>query len=365
LSLAVLRRSLLTVLAVFGGLRSAWAQGVTRPPITVDSLESLVRARVSTGLVPGLAAGVLHAGGARLVTSAGTARPGVDMDEHVVVEIGSITKAFTGILLAEMAGRGEVHLEQPVSELLPPGTRLPSRSGKQITLLQLATHTSGLPRLPDNMRPADMANPYADYSVGQLYEFLARHELRRDPGAQYEYSNLGAGLLGHALALRAGMSYEELVRERVLGPLGMTSTSITLDASQKARGAQGVTPDGDVSPYWDLPTFAGAGALRSTLGDMLRFLYANLRPPEGALGRAIAASHMARFRVNAALSLGLGWHMSTFRGETILWHNGGTGGFHSMMAWNPGTGTGAVVLGNSQHDFDDIALHVVMGTIPD
>jgi CubicO group peptidase (beta-lactamase class C family) len=353
----LMRATLASILTLLG----ASALASQPHPITSDSLRALVSARVATGIVPGLIVGVINADGSRVTAAAGQARPGALVDANTVFEIGSITKAFTGVLLAEMVGRGEVRYDQPVAELLPAGTRVPTRGGMAITLAQLSMQTSGLPRLPDNLRPAKPENPYADYSVAQMYEFLGRHELRRDPGALYEYSNLGVGLLGHALALRAGMSYESLLRERVLAPLGMTSTAIELTPALRGRMSNGHTPDGEAVALWDIPTLAGAGALRSTLTDMMEFLAANLQPPATALGRAVTASHEHRFRANQALSLGLNWHRIFFQGDTLIFHNGGTGGFRTMLAWNPKTRMGAVLLANASSDNEDIVRHLLLG----
>ena len=351
-----------TLASLIGGWRTLAAQGTERPLITRDSLQALVEARVKAGRAPALLVGVIGPNGERLIASAGEARPGVAVTEHTLFEIGSITKAFTGVLLAEMAQRGEVRLDQPVAELLPAGTRVPARNGKVITLEQLSVQNSGLPRLPDNLKPASIANPYADYTTEQLYDFLSRHELRRDPGAQYEYSNLGVGLLGHALALKGGKPFEDMIRERVLAPLGMTSTGMTLTPALRQRAANGHDAEGNVVPWWDLPTLAGAGALRSSLDDMMRFLAANLAPPDDPVGRAIAASQQPRFRVNGSLTMGLNWHITTFRGDTLVFHNGGTGGFRTMLAWNPRTRTGAVLLGSMSQDNEDIVRHVLLGT---
>ncbi len=150
-------------------------------------------------------------------------------------EIGSITKVFTASVLASMVARGEVRLDDPVARYLPPSVKAPTRGGKEITLAHLATHTSGLPRLPPDLQPSDPANPYADCTVDQMYQFLSAYALPRDIGAQYEYSNLGMGLLGPALARRAGKSYEELVIERVLAPLAMSDTRITPTPGMGAR----------------------------------------------------------------------------------------------------------------------------------
>jgi serine-type D-Ala-D-Ala carboxypeptidase/endopeptidase len=329
-----------------------------------DSLQRVVRERVEAGRSNGLIVGVIRADGTRDVAAAGLERAGKPVDGQTLFEIGSITKVFTGILLADMVKRGEVRLDQPVSELLPAEVKVPTRNGRQITLADLASQTSGLPRLPSNIRPADNTNPYADYTVAQLYAFLSQHQLARDPGAQYEYSNLGVGLLGHALALRAGKAYEALVRERILAPLGMHSTGITLTSAMRARMSEGHDASGRVVPLWDLPTLAGAGALRSSLDDMMRFAAAALAPPATPVGRAIAESQAARFRVNQVLSLGLNWHRVVLEGDTIIWHNGGTGGFRTYIGINRRARTAVVLLNNSSQDHEDIARHMLVPKVP-
>ena len=236
-------------------------------PLPSDSavralLESRVKTFPDTGRHgEGIVVGLLDPSGARRIIAVG-------VDQAAVFEIGSITKTFTASILADMVDHGEVRLDDPVAKYLPPSVRVPSRNGKQITLLDLATQSSGLPRMPSNFTPKDSLNPYADYTVQQMYAFLSSYALTRDVGAEYEYSNLGVGLLGHALALKAGTSYEALVRQRILGPLGMHETAITLTPALRARLAPGHEIDGRVVPNWDLPTFAGAGALRSTVRDM-------------------------------------------------------------------------------------------------
>jgi CubicO group peptidase (beta-lactamase class C family) len=133
----------------------------------------------------------------------------------------------------------------------------------------------GLPRLPSNFKPKDPSNPYADCTVEQLYQFLSSYELPRDVDSQVEYSNLGIGLLGHALERRAGEDYESLVRRRILVQLGMNSTCIALSPDMKARLASEHNGKLEGVGNWDVTTLAGAGALRSTANDMLTFLAAN------------------------------------------------------------------------------------------
>jgi CubicO group peptidase (beta-lactamase class C family) len=177
-------------------------------------LERIVRERVDSGRSTAIAAGMVFADEAPRVIAYGDAAGAQPLDADSVFELGSITDVFTGTLLAQAVQRGEAWLTDPVAGLLPAGVSVPSRAGRQITLVDLATHTSGLTRLPADMRPQDPGDPPADYSVARLYELLDGYALTRDPGSRFEYSSIGVELLGHALALRAGRSYEDLVRER-------------------------------------------------------------------------------------------------------------------------------------------------------
>jgi len=286
-------------------------------------------------------------------------------DGKTVFEIGSISKVFTSILLADMVLREKVRLDDPVQKFLPESVRVPSRDGAVVTLYHLSTHTSGLPRMPDNFAPADPTNPYADYTVEQMYAFLARVELTGRPGAKAAYSNYGAGLLGHILALQAGTSYETLVRERIALPLKMTDTVITLTPKLEERLAQG--HDEALAPVanWDIPTLAGAGALRSTVDDMLLFLAANLGWTESPIARAIEESQRPREEFSGPeMRIGLGWLIRKGDRSTIYWHNGGTGGYHSFAGFDKEHKRGVVVLSNSTHDIDDIGFHLLAPELP-
>jgi CubicO group peptidase (beta-lactamase class C family) len=284
-----------------------------------------------------------------------------------IFEIGSETKVFTALLLADMVQGGEVALHDPVAKYLPANVKMPERNGRSITLVDLATHTSGLPRLPQNLSPKDPSDPYADYSVEQLYEFLAGYQLTRDIGSQYEYSNLGGGLLGHVLALRGGMSYEALVESRICAPLGMSSTRITLTPEMKARLAKGYDAAMEPAENWDLPTLAGAGALRSTANDMLIFMAANLGYTKTSLAPALAAMLQVRRPTGqAGLEIALGWHILSANGKEIAWHNGGTGGYRSYMGFDPKARGGVVLLSNASTPagVDDIGRYLLDASAP-
>ena len=330
-------------------------QAARAQALPLDStVRRIVTERLRASPFRGIVVGLLDADGTRRVVAVG-----VPPDR--VFEIGSITKVFTGSILAGMVADVSVKLDDPVAKFLPGSVRVPARNGRQITLVDLATQSSGLPRLPGNMAPRDSSNPYADYSVAQMYTFLSSYELPRDPGQTYEYSNLGVGLLGHALALKAGMSYEELVRRRILAPLGMRETAITLSPALRARVAPGHDNEGNVVPNWDLPTLAGAGALRSTAQDMLTFLAANLDSTsvfrQAQLSRRAAGS--------ASMTIGLGWHILTRPGGArITWHNGGTGGYRSFTGFDAARRIGVVVLTNANIGADDIGFYLLDGTLP-
>ena len=342
------------------------APATTRAPLSDAEIRAIVEQRVADKRSAGIVVGVLHPDGRTQVVAAGTAGPGrPPLDRNTVFEIGSITKVFTGTLLAALAEEGRVRLDDPVQKYLPDSVRVPTRNGKAITLALLAEQRSGLPRLPDNMRPADAANPYADYSVAQLYQFLSNHQLTRDPGQTWEYSNLGVGLLGHALARATGQSYEELVRERVLAPLRMTNTSVTLTPPMRERLALGHGPQGGVVANWTIPTLAGAGALLSTVTDMLKFVDANLHPERGPLGRAVALAQRERAAAAPPMSIGLTWLIMRAGADTILWHNGGTGGYRSFVGFVPLRKLGVVVLTNSGGaGADDLGMHLLDRDLP-
>ena len=292
------------------------------------------------------------------------ARP---VDADTAFEIGSVTKVFTTLVLAEMAARGEVGLDDPVAMHLPATVHMPQRDGHDITLTDLATHTSGLPRLPANLAPADDDNPYADYSVEQMYAFLSAYELPRDIGSQYEYSNLGMGLLGHVLARRAGMSYGALVRERILAPLNMRSTADTPAVYMKSRLANG--HDDKLMPVlnWDLPTLAGAGALLSTADDMLNFIEMLVDAPSSPLHAALATTLAIRRPIGVATDeAGLGWVISGDGDSQIVWHNGGTGGYRAFLGYMPAKSAGVIALSNTSTEVgvDDIGRHLLDSSHP-
>jgi D-alanyl-D-alanine-carboxypeptidase/D-alanyl-D-alanine-endopeptidase len=341
------------------------------PPAFAAATDADVRALLENRIVTAkkavaIAVGIIDEKGQRVISAGklSSEQPQAP-DGDTVFEIGSITKVFTAILLADTVIRGEVKLGDPVSKYLPDSAKLPSYNGREITLLDLTTQSSALPRLPGNMHPADPENPYADYSLDQLFAFLPTVKLTRAPGEKYEYSNLGVGLLGNALARRAGKSYEELVTERILKPLKMTRTSITLSAAQKANFAPGYDASLAPTKNWDLPALAGAGALRSTVNDMLKFLSANLGLTDTPLRKAMEMTHAIQKPTGAPdLDIGMGWHEWSKYNTQVIWHNGGTGGYRTWAGFVKSKKSAVVVLCDTSFGVDDLGLHFLVSDYP-
>lgn len=333
-------------------------------PSDADML-AMIKARVDEGRTAGIVLGVMDADGTARVVAYGD--PGPDakpLSRDTVFEIGSITKTFTATLLADMAQKGEVKLDIPAQTYAPAGLTLPTRNGKAITLANLSEQDSGLPRLPGNLKPANMANPYADYTVDQLNDFVSHYTLTRDPGEVFEYSNLGVGLLGHLLAARAGANYETLAAERILKPLDMTMTAVTLSPAMKEQLALGHDSQGRPAGLWDIPTLVGAGGLRSNMTDMLKYLDANVGPPKNALERAMRLAQEPRATAGA-MQIGLNWFTQTnHSGVEIIWHNGASGGYGTYIGFDQKRGVGVVLLANSASGAQDIAVHLLDPTIP-
>ena len=262
-------------------------------------------------------------------------------DADTLFEIGSITKTFTGLLFALAVQEGENRLDQSIAEFLPESANVDD-SVRSITFEQLATHTSGLPRLPPGFSPSNPEEPYADYDEEKLLSALSQVELAQEPG--YLYSNFGVGLLGYLLSRNAGLSYEELLRQKIFEPLELSNTTITISEAQRSRLASGHNSALEpVAPWNNMAMLAGAGAIRSSARDMVDILRAYLSPP----AEFADAMHNAiqRHYHGTDHDVGLGWHLD---GEpSRVWHNGQTAGFHSFTAFRPDRNVGVVVLANT------------------
>ncbi|MFJ3789402.1 serine hydrolase domain-containing protein [Kitasatospora sp. NPDC090091] len=325
-------------------------------------------------VVAGLAGGAVEIRGAgRTGATDTTGTTGTDPaggvpGPHTLFEIGSVTKVFTSLALARLVLAEAATLDEPLAavlaDALPAGAAVPAKGGTPITLQHLATHTSGLPRLPAGMLlPAllgpNKPDPYRHCTRDALLAGLARTRLRTAPGRGFRYSNLGAGLLGLALAHRSGLGYEELIAREVCAPLGLTDTVVAVDAERSARLARGHTPGGRPVPAWHLADLVGAGGLHSTVSDLAVLLRAQLASgpdDDSPLAPAIALTREVRHRVNPFAWTHLGWlgHRLHQRqgGHLQIWHNGGTGGFRSFVAFDPEKQVGVIALANSRRAVD-------------
>jgi serine-type D-Ala-D-Ala carboxypeptidase/endopeptidase len=312
-----------------------------------DLAEALKSGQLAPSTATGVSIGVVQHGKHYIFTY-GTAK------QDSIFEIGSISKTFTCLILSQMVEQGKVKFDTPVRDLLPPGT-VTKPAGDEVTLLDIAIQHSGLPRMPDNFKPADANNPYADYGAPNLYAFLAKQGLAKPAKPGFVYSNLAMGLLGHALALKSGLTYPELLKQQVADPLGFKDTIVTLSPAQESRFIDGHDADHKPAHHWDLDALAGAGAIRSDISDMLVYIEANLHPenlkkvagdsPAATLPAALIQQHELRADVAPGMRIALAWLYIEDAGD--YWHNGGTGGFSSYSFFNLKGDYAAVVLVNT------------------
>ena len=350
------------LLLVAAAAFSCAAFGNSPPP----PLDAVLQARIAESETPAcVAVGVV---GEQPRTAFGCSPEAgkVAIDENSIFEIGSITKGLTGILLADMVLRGEVKLDDPASKYSRPGAKLPTRDGREITLRDLVTHTASLPRMPPGFNPKNPLDPYADYDADALYEALAKTELSRDIGTSSAYSNFGFMWLSEMLARRGGKSYEALLVERVLEPLGMPSTRVVVPPAMQARVVTGHNSLYLPVPAWnDVMDLAGVGGVRSSLADMMRLAEALSGRRSTPLDQAIALAATPLHRLgDPSLNIGYAWSMRDRESRRTYNHGGGTGGFASMIVFEREKKTAAVVLVDANTRFDDLALHLVDPDFP-
>ena len=317
-------------------------------PATDPILDALKKTVGSRDQVAGMVAVLIDEDGARMVSYGSSGVSGLALDGDSVFEMMSMTKVLTSLLLADMVARGEVAFDDPVAKYLPGSVTLHERR-RAITLLDLATYTSGLPNMPSNLPPNwyDLPNPIGDYTVAKLYEFLSSYVPKYEPGTHYEYANVGFGLLGIALAGRAGKSYEELLVERVCNPLGLADTRITLTGEMRRHMVQGHDMDMKPTQFWDWPAMPGAGYARSTANNLAVFVKVCMglvrTPLRAPLARLIETRRPTPL---AGTDVGMGWFISTHGKEEIAWKSGLSGGCNTFIGFSTKRRRGAVLLSN-------------------
>jgi serine-type D-Ala-D-Ala carboxypeptidase/endopeptidase len=336
-----------------------------------EELELMLRFIVEDLGTPGIVLGVLEADGTTHIVSYGSG--GADsppLGPGSVFEIGSVTKTFTATLLADMVLKGEVALEDPVARYLPDQVTVPNYEGREITLLDLATHTSALPSGPVDAGWMRSRIPFRrdhTFTDEDAYSFLSGLRLTREPGTRYSYSNFGYALLGHALGRAAGTGFRELTHARILDPLGMASTRFAVDgelAERMTRGHRGLR---EVAYRTDeMEFFDGSGGLRSTVEDLLKYMQAQMGPPETDLEAAMRMAREIRIQTGSDGSgHGLAWStQASPREQPLVGHSGGTHGFSARFMFMPDSGIGAVLLSNQRPFEDALATTLLMPAPP-
>jgi len=309
-------------------------------------LEALKQAVGTRDSSAGMVAILIDEAGTRMLSHGHSGKPDVAMDGDAVFEIMSNTKVLTSLLLADMESRGEVAFGDPVTKYLP--MKMHERGGP-ITLLDLATYTSGLPNMPGNVAPQWWATaaPMRDYTQEKLYEFLAAFEPIHPPGTHYEYANLGFGLLGVALANRAGVPYEELLIKRVCAPLGMDHTRITLTDEMSRHLVQGHDLGMKPAELWTWPAMPGAGCARSTANDLAKFVKACMGMTRTALAPSLAKlTQTQRPTSLPGTKAAMGWYVTSTGDDQLVWKSGLSMGCNTFMGYSRGKRQGAVLLAN-------------------
>lgn len=363
-----------------------WGPGLPVQPaaaVGLDSLRDTVAALAERRLAeagPGaLVVGVIMDGRTVVVGRGDSGRPdGGPPDGRTVFQIASLTKPFTGTILAELVRAGRVAPTDPLARHLPQRVRAPDYDGRPIRLLDLATHTAGLPNVPETPRFSwsrleDPRNPYKPLTREEVASWLSGFSLPVAPGTRFRYSNVGMAVLGEALSSAAGTPYETLLRRVVTDRFGLKDTTLRLSAEQRARKAAGHAR-GQVVPDWEAPAMQPSFGLYSTADDLLRWLRANLGDCDGgcdanaAATLALAQSVQVDGRVlpdPGALGQGamaLGWFVAwAGDGTPILWHSGSTGGFNAYIAFSRAHRWAAVALTSS--DPDRVAADRVVGDL--
>lgn len=330
------------------------------PPIEkVSSIDDIVQPFINNEATHSLSIGVYNKGNIQYYNygTCSEKNPAVPTEKSIY-EIGSITKTFTATVLAQMVKEGEVILSDPISKYLPKGVFTYTSDSLSITLEELATHTSGLPRLASNgiMKSIiNLKNPYKSYSLGDLHDFLSEYEPTSKTNRKPEYSNLGFGLLGSILSKVDNLTYEKMVEQRIFNPLSMSNSFVDRKGKNMQTGHNG---KGKPTSAWDFQSMAGAGAIRSCTHDMMQYLITNLNSEKE---NPFNVTHIPRKTFRAQDKIGLAWILkpTKYPEETRIFHNGGTGGFRSSMMMIKERETGVIILSNSTQDVDSMCLRIM------
>jgi CubicO group peptidase (beta-lactamase class C family) len=350
-------KKLITLLLFISIGYSTTAQEIKISTEVKDHIKQRVDEEINTGIVVALIDGesveYFSYGTADLKTER-------KVDENSIFEIGSISKTFTGIMIADEIVKGNMKLSDPISNYLSDHTKVPTRNDREITIRDVATHSSSLPRMPDNFKPANLNNPYADYTIEMAYEFISGVELDRDIGEKYEYSNLALGMLGHILELQYKKDYEAILVDKIANTLGMDNTRVVFTPNMIKHLAKG-HENGEEVENWDLPALVGAGGIRSSAVDMVKYVQANMGVIKSPLYDAMQLSHKTAYEnEDQKFEIGLTWHFDN--DGAIVQHGGATGGYRAFAGFLRGTEKGVVVLTNSTEGIGRLGIHLLDNT---
>lgn len=326
-----------------------------------DEVREATRERVEADHYRSVIIGVSDGGRTEWAVFGRTAPDGPAPDPDTVFEVGSLTKPFTAALLAVAVENGDLSLDTTVGAVAGDGSSLDSRLRDNVRLWQLATHLSGLPNTPDDLRPADTRRLYEDYSREDLADFLSHHPLASAPGEDFTYSNLGYALLGDLLARHYETDFATALRDHVTGPLELENTFLSLEREGTDRLAPGYDYDLNPVPPWTLPAFRPAAALKSSARDLLRWTELNTRPPEGTLGRALARLSRTEVELGGnGEAMGLGWKLDEQDGHRIAWHTGRTAGHAAFAGFDRDSSRAVVVLANTANSLDTLGFAILV-----
>ena len=336
------------------------ATNIVSAQIPIDSIKTVIKQEVADKRSKSIIVGIIDANG-RQIFAAGVKSDSDSTlpDGNTIYEIGSITKVFTSLLLADMSLKHQLNLNDPISKGLPKNVKTPVRNGKEISLLSLATHRSGMPRFPYNVDPKNLDQPYIDYTVNKLYEYVSNFEPPYDIDSKWRYSNVAYGVLGNILTLTAKKDFETLIKEKICGPLKMNNTVISLTAKQKLNLAIGHAETGTKVGLTDLGAIDAGGALRSTVNDLLTFAEANLGLIKTDLFSAMELTHVLQAKKDGDDTFTtMGWTLVNADGY-LLFKDGGMPGYRTFLGIDKKNKIGVVVLSNSNNTVTDIGRYIL------
>jgi serine-type D-Ala-D-Ala carboxypeptidase/endopeptidase len=332
-------------------------------------IQSFIEKEVANKRTKGIVIGVIDASGRQIFSTGKLSdKDSRKPDANTLFEIASVTKVFTTLLLADATWRNKMQLDDPISKYLPQNVKSPIRNGKEMTLLDLATHTSGMPRFPDNYDPQNFDN---SYNLSQMYDYISRFQPEVDFGKRFKYSNTGMALLGNILSLAEKKSYEKLIDKQLCKPLKLKSTVFSPTSKLARNMAVGHDADGKAVGYFNEGTaFNPTGGLRSNVNDLLTFAAAHLGLMKTNLEPAIESVLQKRGRLGIEkgydadidYDYSMGWNIWTKRGKTIYWKDGTSFGFRAFICLDKANKKAVVILSSSFNPINDIGLHLVDST---